>query len=421
MAEADSIADSLLRLGDPSGRQDQGFWDEWFQQVCCDANHRSFEWYTSPEEVIRVASHHLHLGDTTTDEKQRRMIHPGSGTSRVPLSISESYPECRHVVVEVSPKAIHEMKEHHDKEFLSRIPTLQSCPVDYILADLLQPSPLDLAQESFDAWIDKGFVDAVFSEKNHDKNRKQADYLFREAHRLLAEQGIVLIVTLAEQHSLDLILENWMACDADGFPLWSSLHMWDMKPVSGEMLPFGFVLVKSSLPVSESRFLVHHSLDGKEAETAVMPDTVATTVSEYVSQAREAFSRAARHEAQRYLLTTLDIKPYGTETDLVDLGKCLRSMAWQFYGPNGLQQLKPVWQAMSTDDDQVMEQVIPIGFGVSKLRLKCIIHADEVDDLVAAIEEWEGDDVVEGVQSVDVDWDKSVAIADISTVRRIKR
>jgi translation elongation factor EF-1beta/SAM-dependent methyltransferase len=430
MSEESSIAKSLLELGDPSGHQDRAYWDDWFKSVCCDSEHRPFEWYTSPEQVLRVLSYHLKetlqqhgpTNGASGNATPRRMIHPGSGTSLVPLALSAAYPDYSHVIVEVSPVAKQEMKEFHEKEFRARNSALQKCPIDYIVADLLDSSSLDLVPSSFDAWIDKGFIDAVFSEKNQEENREQAKHLFRQAHRLLVENGIVLIVTLAERHSLKIVLENWAAVD-DNETLWSTLHLWEMKPVSGEMLPFGLVLIKSK-PVTEcieEPCLVFHPLEGAAFTINMTSETVLDTVHDYVSRAREAYSKNIRSNDQRYMLVTLDIKPYDAETDLAALGERIVAMQWRADGEEGPQQdLKPVWQAY-VDDGNEMCKIIPIGFGISKLRLKCIIQADDTDALVSAIEDWEGDDVMEGVQSVDIDWDESVAIADVSKLFKDRR
>ncbi|GKY95324.1 hypothetical protein MPSEU_000494200 [Mayamaea pseudoterrestris] len=439
MPSESALAKSLLDLGDPSGRQDGQYWDEWFRLVCCESSnsHRPFEWYTSPEQVKRVISFHMKemsqslamVDQVGRDMLPRQMIHPGSGTSLVPLALSEEYPEHRHVVVEVSPVAIQEMKEFHEKQILESRLSHQVCLIDYVLADLLDAStPLDLPPLSFDAWIDKGLIDAVFSNKDHDRNRVQAKYLFQQAHYLLTDFGIMLIVSVAERHSLELVLENWMTTAENGDLLWATLHIWEMEPVSGEMLPFGFVLIKSSLSstmehsASGSARVVIHPMHGMASALLVTTENAIETVVGYIACAREAYIKTTRaSKDKRLMLTTLDLKPYDAETDLVALSERIRTMQWQAEGPDGLQKLRPVWQTFYKDGVEQLEEIIPIAFGISKLRLQCIIRADDLELLVSAINDWEGDDIMEGVQSVDVDWETSAAIADVAAFVKDRR
>ena len=57
-------------------------------------------------------------------------------------------------------------------------------------------------------------------------------------------------------------------------------------------------------------------------------------------------------------------------------------------------------------------QVVPIGFGISKLVMSCVLESDDLEVLVEAME-----DELEGVQSVDVDWENTFPVADSRTFR----
>ena len=132
-----------------------------------------------------------------------------------------------------------------------------------------------------------------------------------------------------------------------------------------------------------------------------------------VAGSREAFSLSQKSKeksnAIRKVMVTLELKPFDAETDLKLLGKAVRASTWQTIDHESERMLCPLWQPVG-GDETVMESIIPIGYGISKLILKCIIPSDDVDYLVSAIEDWEGDGELEGVQSVDVDWANTIPI-----------
>jgi translation elongation factor EF-1beta len=388
-----SIEKELSNLGDPSGRQDSGYWDQWFE-VVCEKDHRPFEWYCDVEEVVRVLSYHLN------SESCSRMIHPGSGTSLVPLKLRDVFSSDQ-VVVDVSPVAVEEMKLVHEQQFPSK--DAGSDSIKYLVTDILNP-PLPYEADSFECWVDKGFVDAIFSEKSETSNRDQSRKLFEEANRLLkAETGVALIVSLAEDHSLQLLLDN--AFTESWQP---DIHVWELAPVSGDMRPFGFVFTKADvLEERPERRLMWHSIDGEMDETSSTLESLLDLIRGRVAGSREAFSLSQKSKeksnAIRKVLATLEVKPFDAETDLKVLGKAVRASVWQAVDGETPRTLCPLWQPFE-GDETVMEQIVPIGYGISKLILKCIIKEDDVDHLVDAIEEWEGEGELEGVQSVDVDW-----------------
>jgi translation elongation factor EF-1beta len=401
-----SIEKELSILGDPSGRQDSAYWDQWFE-VVCEKEHRPFEWYCGVEEVVRVLSYHLNTDSTQSGERPAsRMIHPGSGTSLVPLKLRDVFSSDQ-VVVDVSPVAVEEMKRVHEQQFPAK--DAGSDPIQYLVTDILNP-PLPFEADSFECWVDKGFVDAVFSEKSETSNRDQSGKLFEEANRLLkSATGVALIVSLAEDHSLQLLLDNAFTGS------WrSDIHVWELDPVSGDMRPFGFVFTKADIEEERpERRLVWHSLDGEIDEISTTSEALLNLIRGRVAGSREAFSLSQKSKeksnAIRKVMVTLELKPFDAETDLQLLGKAVRASTWQTIDGESQRTLCPLWQPVG-GDKTVMQNIIPIGYGISKLILKCIIPSDDVDHLVSAIEDWEGDGELEGVQSVDVDWANTIPI-----------
>jgi translation elongation factor EF-1beta len=394
MSETTTIEDRLQGLGDPSGRQDSQFWNEWFEIVCRD-KHQPFEWYCDTEEVMRVLSYHI-SGDTCG-----RTIHPGSGTSMLPVKLREVYPDSCQVVVDISEVAIEEMKEHH-------VGSVDTDRIEYLQADILNDK-LPYEGSEFCAWIDKGFLDAVFC-KDNTKAGEQSRFMFHESLRLLEKgNGVMVIISLAEDHSLELILDAYLEQDND----WDSeLHVWEVKPTSGTMRPFAFVLKrasKSAVGSSTELSLVWHE-ECKDAVTVQCEsaDELRSVLAEHVELSRKRFMKSAASD-DRKLLVTLEIKPYEAEADLVKLATILMEMEWRVEGGDELLS-KPEWQTF--DETGLMYDVVPIGYGICKLRMRCIYPSDDVDALVSAIGEWEGStDFEDGIQSVDVDWTNTYAIA----------
>lgn len=361
---------SLEELGDPSGHQDASYWNEWFEIVCCRRKHQAFEWYCSAEEVARILS--LHLANPSI-VSNNRMIHPGCGTSLVPLFLSKIFPH-HHVAVDVSQVAVDEFRNHHDKE--------QN--VEYIASDLLKP-PLPFEELSFDCWIDKGFVDAVFAEG--ESSAEQAKRLFDEIHRLLIENGVALVVSLAEEHSLRIILDNWT--ESGWSPL---LHVWELKPVSGAMLPFGFVLSKSHS--DQTRSIAWHGLDGS---VEILEGDVQRAIVHRVQRSRDAFQKQAKATV-RMVLATIDVKVYDPDFDLVALSSAIQSQDWFVDGTV----IAVKWRTISGSTCEI----VPVGFGISKLRMTCAIDSDDLGLLIDVLSEHDD------IQSVDVDWNETAPLSD---------
>jgi translation elongation factor EF-1beta len=186
------------------------------------------------------------------------------------------------------------------------------------------------------------------------------------------------------------------------------------------MRPFGFVFTKADIIEERpERRLVWHYIDGERDEAFTTLESLLDLIRGRVAGSREAFSLSQKLQEKsnviRKVLATLEVKPFDAETDLKVLGKAVRASTWQAVNGDTPRTLCPLWQPFK-GDATVMEQIVPIGYGISKLQLKCIIPSDDVDHLVSAIEEWEGDGEVEGVQSVDVDWANSIPIGNTQEI-----
>lgn len=387
------MEERLKELGDPSGKQTAEYWDEWFDVVCGE-DHRPFEWYCDVEEVVRMLRFHC-----VPACSGGRMIHPGSGNSLVPVKLRNEFgfPH-RHVVVDISGIALTEMKEFHD---------LNSCTaneIEYLLGNILEP-PLPLIDNSFDVWVDKGLVDALFKDSSEICSG-QSQNLFAEASRLLrSDDSLLLVVTMAETHSLQLILNGfWRDLKMN----LASLHVWELEPVSGDMQPFGFALHRKNSS-NHPLFISWHLIDNQIEEFRIQEPTLECLVEEIAARcdaSRIGFKRG-REQQQDRIVATIEVKPWDSETDLEMLKEIIVKTKWRAptIADQAERYIDPNWQTEHS-------KVVPIGYGVCKLVLQCTVNSEDIDDLVAAISEWEGTpDIEDGVQSVDVDWTKTARIS----------
>ena len=434
------VSKELQSLGDPSGRQDSQYWDEWFNIVCTQQNHRNFEWYCTPDEVLRVIQHHLQhqvlaingSGDRNLSKinDEYAMIHPGSGTSILPITLGNVFPNSRQVVVDISKVAISEMQSIHDTERGKCIDSqseqkLSHRPIDYVVTDLLvdqtntvETNPTTFLDLTFDCWIDKGFVDAIFSDKNDSMNKEQSKRLFQEANRTLKRTGFMITITLAEEHSLQIIIDNWLSSN-----IWqSTLHIWELKPTSGDMPPFAFVIKKMGERTEHGDGTLTLQFHTNETLDMIMTFSDRTTImkkiQEIISDSRQRFSlsQAERKNLEATtpkLLATIEVKTNDAETDLISIGNAIQDIQWKVNADG--KSINVQWQSFTNmEGGEEMCNIVPIGYGISKLQLRCIIGNDDLEELVGSIEEWDTD----VVQSVDIDWSNTVPVCNIDDILR---
>ncbi len=484
----------MKQLGDPSGQQTSAYWNEWFSVV--GAERQFFEWYCDAKEVARVLEYHLPLFDDDDDHphqqeeedhhattpvhhhhgRHRQMIHPGAGNSMVPLEFMKTFPHHQQIVVDISPVALEMAQEclaqyqHRPKEESrdrTRDNTTAFLDIQFLVGDVLHP-PLhsSLTADSFDAWMDKGLMDALFANhKEHiiaaanaaaeeEENQRHCAMVFQEAHRLLhSNSGIMFVVTLAEPHTLQLLLQNW--CDqqhhhdddptnTDSSRRWSpTLHIWELVPLSGAMRPFGVVLTKetsTSELFDSTKKLVWHGLNGVFSTTVhplngMCEATMLTTISTILEESRQRFreeillrsQQQNHHDASPFrLLATLEVKPYDDQVDLMGVGQQITSRSYAQIGP-------VQWLTWENDDDEpssttttpvvaattrsYYSKLVPMAFGLSKLVLRCLVaSSDELKEMVDDIMDWHQANGGDCIQSIDIDWEATHPVGTV-TVR----
>jgi translation elongation factor EF-1beta len=164
--------------------------------------------------------------------------------------------------------------------------------------------------------------------------------------------------------------------------------------------------------------LVWHNLDSLE-EVIRFDDNskmIFDDIKIRIEDARHNFARAIASKSEslklHQLMATIEVKPFDSEVDVAELGSTIMAAEWRSCtDPSRV--IRLVWRPFDSEGEAEANfvDVVPIGYGISKARLRCIIDSQDLDDLVDAIDEWEGDDKFEGVQSVDIDWSDTVAVS----------
>lgn len=457
----DDLDDTNVLFEDPSGRQDALYWDHWFEVVCKKQNGRnSFEWYCNAEEVIRVLSYHLqqlhnnsiiNITDPTFSESKQHettsfiattiksekyiAIHPGSGTSLLPKKLFEYFPNSQHLIVDISNVALEGLRNDDCNEEEEGI-CKQQTSLSYKLLDVLNP-PLPFNDNEFDWWFDKGFVDAIFSKDDLITAQQQATMLWSECLRILKkETGLMFVITLAEEHSIRIIIDAWSEMNSSICSWDVCLHIWELKPISGEIPAFCFVMMKSSqqnMPnpstaiTNEVKLYWHQidvtdSVDIHNIEMVHLFDYISNRIIISRNNYRDNICKKEKLKLSLpKTLLTIEIKPYDAETKMDELSNIIRSTdfinqasANNDIDPDGVRNnhmpIKPIWQTFTKDDIVCYHRIIPIGYGIHKLIMQCIIESDFVDELVESIAEWSFPDFPDAIQSVDVDWSQSFTI-----------
>lgn len=408
----------------------------------------------------RILSFHMNrqsknesISDLTSAFANKRIMHPGSGNSLLPIYLRDKYSSLQQSVVDCSMVAIQDMQTRHDalyqkqeqeqKESKTDAGNLSSCRIDYVVADLLTDEPLSFGKDSFDAWVDKGFVDALFS--SFDESEKQkCRRLFQEACRILSYEsddtgttedkgGIALVVTLAQDHSLRLLLDaidetnNRSENNSDCNSLWKPLiHIHELAPLqrgASSLCPFGIIFEKirstsNTKETNDPDVVIHrlNVIDDTPLETIsfsnddnekflslfdkirnVLEDIRTNFVFQMKEEKREKDEKEKEMSSKRMLLTHLHIKPCFDE-ELPNLDEISSKIQNRSEYKTSFPLL--TWKS---------SKIVPIGFGICKLVLECLMDAEGLDDLCESIMETEGEDVI---QSVDIDWEATVPVGD---------
>jgi translation elongation factor EF-1beta len=156
-----------------------------------------------------------------------------------------------------------------------------------------------------------------------------------------------------------------------------------------------------------------HTTEGVVEEIKDTVDLVSKAACERVSSSRDMFKVAASSEAPntRELLATLEVKPIDVETDLAILTSRIQNLSFELDTKEGIRRLRVEW--VSSNETVEMFQIVPIGFGLSKIVVRCRVDEGDLDNMVALIEAIEDGELV---QSVDVNWETTFPIASLKDI-----
>ena len=440
-----------------------------FQSICIPTG-RSFEWYTGPSEVERILQLHFRNNnsnnnssnnnnnnknnyknmnndnDDETSFDQKRIIHPGSGNSLLPIYLRDKYSTLYQYVVDCSEVAIMEMKSRHDqlykdyqndnhpKQSSIQLSTSKSCRIDYLVEDLLSNDSLSNDVNQFHAWVDKGFIDALFSSFDDESQKTSCRQLFEKANRILTSPstsqngGICVVVTLAQEHSLQLMLDsidyinydkksNESTSSSSYYYYWKPIiHIHELEPLqkgASSLCPFAFVFEKSNTmdPKTTPFTVIFHCQNKKDEYIhCTMQDTNHCTcaslfhdIHKKLETIRMDFAKrqnennTQKQEIKRLVLTTLEIKP-SCDFEMSSLDDLSNKIT-----------MCPDYKKTFTSLTWRNSTIVPIGFGISKLAMECLIDSEQVEDLCEFILDTEGEDVI---QSIDINWDATVPVGD---------
>jgi spermidine synthase len=160
------------------------YWNQFFQ----DLHEKAFEWYGSCNDIYPVISKNL--------SKDAKILMIGCGNSNLS---SELYDLGYHNItnVDYSEFVIEEMIKKNQ----STRPLMK-----WDVGDVTDLSAL-YTGEGFDVIIDKGTLDAIFSENSPELKAKSLR-MFEEINRLLLKNtGIYICISLAQDYILDTLLE----------------------------------------------------------------------------------------------------------------------------------------------------------------------------------------------------------------------
>ncbi len=309
--------------------------------------------------------------------------------------------------------------------------------IELEVGDVLQP-PLPYAENLFDVWVDKGLIDALFcgGDDNY-QELKQCYTLLQEAHRVLKPNGLCLVISLAQDHTLKLLLHalGYLKMTpsehhhySSSIGQWSSpIEIHEIKPLSNasSLRPFAIVFrsgspwlentlsrgrdttisihdaTKTVIELFDEHGMVQESLDEQNFCWEAVNNLVQSSQQRYlvkwkqmcrdsICNSSECSSNPNDDNEFNYMLATICIKPWDVETNLFDLKKRIRSNE-EYLRFN----LK--WKS---------EEIKAIGFGISLLQMSLIIPRENLEDLCEYIATQEED----LVQSVDVDWQSTCRV-----------
>eukprot|EP01031_Cornospumella_fuschlensis_P028507 gene28507-34415_t len=189
------------------------YWDKFFQE----RNKEAFEWYGNFSDVLPPLLPNI--------KKTDRLLVIGCGNSNFS---SQLYDLGFHNIINLdfSEVVITEMREKNGER-----PLMQ-----WQVGDMTDLSAY--ANQSFDAVLDKGALDALFS-ANSPALRHQAEKMFAEIARVLSEQGKYICITLAESYIYNTLMNFFNPPS----PPYFAIHIRGIYPSTpSPFLPLMFVI-----------------------------------------------------------------------------------------------------------------------------------------------------------------------------------
>eukprot|EP00658_Telonema_sp_P-2_P073886 TRINITY_DN63024_c0_g1_i1.p1 TRINITY_DN63024_c0_g1~~TRINITY_DN63024_c0_g1_i1.p1 ORF type:complete len:247 (+),score=48.82 TRINITY_DN63024_c0_g1_i1:120-860(+) len=227
----------------------------------------------------------------------------------------------------------------------------------------------------------------VYKRQDRYDDQQIAQVIFRSAARLLKPQGLMLIITLAQDHILELVLESVRTTGN----LWRRLDVHELAPkdMSSPLQPFAVVLERGSIQGKRDAMATafHRASGGIRAvdslEMSAWLGVIHDSRQRFVER-QASLAAMTAGQKRRGMRVVIDVKPWDGEVDLNALAETLKT------------------KVLDTDSVQWEGcNVVPIGFGISKIAIQCVSESsDQIDmirDLIEQEDEW--------VQSVDINWD----------------
>ena len=378
---------------DPKELRTAKYWARFFETL----GGADFEWYAKAEEVWPLLQQYCSRRAGLASERgdgAPRVLHSGTGNSSLPMELYDLGLRDA-LAVDYVPAVIEEMKEKcgDGRDGLA-----------WAVMDATKLTALGDAE--FDAIIDKGLIDALMTDAS-EESAATLDLVLGEAERVLRPSGRYCLVTLGQQHIVALLLRELRQ---RGWGV--DLHELLPQSPDSSLLPFLFVLCKGENGSKPGRPLLRHHLDRGERSMSMWcygaTDKCEAWLNDAMEMARgrfmaDVFSRAlvdspAAAGGGSRSFVVLDIKPYEAEADLDALADRILGL-----DVPGVQWFEQIPAHISLADDE-SRRIIPIGYGVSKLRLSCIIEDDmlEVEELGEAIEDTDDEEVVQSVDIAEV-------------------
>eukprot|EP00518_Triparma_eleuthera_P012393 CAMPEP_0182472048 /NCGR_PEP_ID=MMETSP1319-20130603/21444_1 /TAXON_ID=172717 /ORGANISM="Bolidomonas pacifica, Strain RCC208" /LENGTH=367 /DNA_ID=CAMNT_0024672671 /DNA_START=60 /DNA_END=1160 /DNA_ORIENTATION=- len=344
-------------LGDPAGHYDAAYWDSWFAKV---SRGSAFEWYCSTSDLLPL------LRAQFPESSTRYILHAGSGNSDMPFELAaHGFPRC--LACDVSPVAIEEMQSKKAARMSEPPPSSPDVSlVEFAALDVLSSLPPSYSC-SFDGVLDKGLFDAMMSDSSP-SSLSRALTMFRNVGEAMKDGAVYVCVSLAEEHITRLLVG---VAEGGGWEL--SVAPLSPEAATSTLRPFAFLLKK--VGDNKEDKAKRRSFDELNAE---------------ICSAREEYAKRktkSQPASPPRTLLFLDVKPYESECDLDSLLSRLKGPA----PGSPLSSFSVLWKSSS---------VVPVGYGINKLSVTCVVESDMVEELCDAIMEAEEDEV----QSVDVDW-----------------